>query len=66
VDGKVLGRNPVMEDGLWWSCQRKERVGEWFKKKKERHSWVGCGRKTTASIQGQRVRLGRAAAVCCF
>jgi hypothetical protein len=21
----VLGGNPVMEDGLWWSCQRKER-----------------------------------------
>jgi hypothetical protein len=32
LDGKVLGRNPAMEDGVWWSCQRKERkerVGEW-------------------------------------
>jgi hypothetical protein len=26
VDGKVLGANPAMEDGLWWTCQRKERV----------------------------------------
>jgi hypothetical protein len=38
VDGKVLGRNPVMEDGLWWSCQvkeRKERVAVCRKKERE-------------------------------
>jgi hypothetical protein len=29
VDGKVLGGNPAMKDGLWWNCQRKERLREW-------------------------------------
>jgi hypothetical protein len=42
LDGKVLGGNPSMEDGLWWTCQRKERVGE--RRKEERDGGVGRGR----------------------
>jgi hypothetical protein len=41
VDGKVLGGNPAMKDGLWWNCQRKERLREWWKKESTIYAHTG-------------------------
>jgi hypothetical protein len=57
VDGKVLGGNPAMEDGLWSGHQRKG----WESSEKRRETVETVGRKTPASIQGQRVNLGKTA-----
>jgi hypothetical protein len=52
-----------MEDGLWWSRQKKEEKEKGGRAVKKRERQQGWERKIPTSIQGPRVNLGRASAV---